>query len=324
MRIPRFTGVSAAASAVVITLAACGGDGSDAQPTDTPTSSPDYRTVPSVAGPGLFELLDLDQGRASIVSAGTSDLALGPSATVDFFDGGHRVRVDEHPDLLDELDEYRASLEGRNAGREVWAHAELPDADPTLHRATVVDLITALYLPTLSLWDDDGCDDALATAREDFVTASSPQPSWEAGGDGTEIWDYPTERLPHMPACVAEIYDGDFDPSSTRLRFRRSLDRLTLEVLHDSGHYQDDRFERLLSVASTGDEPSGPRPEEPGTSIFDQASVFVLAVNHCGELPWAYSNFMAGNSYTSPDDPSYVEPGPFTSNYLCADEVPDR
>jgi hypothetical protein len=324
VRIPSATRRLIAAFVVAIVLAACGSDVPDSASGATPATNADQQLDRAAAGPGLFELLDLGEGRATIAPPGDNDLVLAPHAAVDFFDGGHRLRVDEHHDLRGELEQYRGSLESRNAGRETWARAHLPDTDPTLYRATIVDLVAALHLPAMPLWGSGDCPQELADARRRHAMESPPSPTWQSDGDGFEVWDYPADALPRLPGCVGEIYDDDLDPSATRLRFRRSLDHLTLDVLFDPGHYQDARFETLLTIVATSEDPAGEAPGEPASSIFDPASVFVLAVNRCGALPWAYSNFMAGDSYTAPIDPGYAEPGPFTTGYVCEDEVPER
>jgi hypothetical protein len=335
MRLVRWIAVAA-----VLGLTACG---SGTQPTtDEVSSGPstvtepsdpgrgettvDLPTAPTVAGPGLLDLLERTEGRLELHRQGGTP-SIEPSSSADFFAGGHRLRVDEHPDFRSTLADYQASLAERNEGVEPWAQVTLPGTDPLVHRAALVDLVAGIYLADSAMFGmaGDECTQALDEVRQQFVATEPPPPSWEPQADGTEHWDYPTHTIPHHPECVAEIFDADdLDPASTALRLRRHVGSGTLEVLFDPGHYTDATFEPILLVSVTGDAPRGDPPPEPLSTVFDQVSVFLLAINGCGELPWAYSNFMAGDSYTPPTARDYLEPGPFTGGYVCADQVPER
>jgi hypothetical protein len=298
---------------MVLLLAACGGE----------AASDDASLA---AGPGILDLLDRSEGRVELQPGG-GDTNLAPRGTADFFDGGHRLRFDEHPDLAGALDAYRSSLADRNRGVESWAQVTLPDADPLLHRATLVDLVAGIYLSEGALFavDDSTCRRALEEERERFVTREPPPPRWERQPDGTDHWDYPIESVPRFPPCISQVYgDDELDPGNTALRLRRDLASGSLEVLFDPGHYADPRFDPLLLLVVTSEAPDSERPPVPHSTIFEPTTVFLLAVNQCGELPWAYSNFMAGNSYTSPADSTYLEPGVFTTGYVCAGEVPEQ
>jgi hypothetical protein len=288
----------------------------------TSTGTSTQRLFEPVAGPGLLDLIDRSEGRVTIGPQGSSHTALAPRGTADFHEGGLILHFDEHPDLDQIVADYRASLPNRNRGVEAWARIELPDADPTILRAALVDLVASIYLFDWAL-SEPACRAAVDEIRSEFRSTPPPEPRWEPQSDSIETWDYPVRTVPELPACVTDSFD-DANPDGTALRLERDRAAGTLEILLDPGHYTEARFDRLLLFVVTADAPSDVAPPAPTATIFDSASMFLLAANDCGALPWAYSNFMAANSYTGPDDSSYLEPGPFTSGYACADEVPDR
>ena len=70
----------------------------------------------------------------------------------------------------------------------------------------------------------------------------------------------------------------------------------------------------------------GRPPKQPGkvevADGFEPVSRFLLKVSDCGGLPWEYSNFAAGNTFTPPTDEDYRGPTFFVTSYWCEDEVP--
>lgn len=326
--------VSTAIAAIVL-LSACGDDEGSADAEvdpsaveeNTDTSAADTSvSEATTAGPGLLTLLEVEQGRVEVTVNGWNEPGSLRLGSADFHQGGQVLRFDSHDDLDQVINEYRPVLEDRSRGMEAWAIPALPDSDPTVHRAAVADLVAALYLSnSLLLAASEDCAAELASTRDEFLSEPSPSPEWQPnpdGPEGSEIWDYPVESVPLMPSCVRDLWEDEADPKSTVLQFERDLARGLLDVRYDPGYYTDGRTESLVLFALVDDEPDGDAPPAPPTTLFDPATRFLLATNHCGALPSAYSNFMAGNSYTAPSDPNYVEPGVFTSGYVCEADVP--
>jgi hypothetical protein len=64
----------------------------------------------------------------------------------------------------------------------------------------------------------------------------------------------------------------------------------------------------------------GPPPSEPAPAPFlTMINTFTVATSNCGGLPWAYSTLAGGNSFTSPDDPTYGGPVLYQSSWPCSD-----
>ena len=93
--------------------------------------------------------------------------------------------------------------------------------------------------------------------------------------------------------------------------------------------------ERTLRVEADGEafltvevQPGAGEPlavqEATPAPLLDGMGAFFVAIDRCGELPWMYSNFAAANSYTSPDEPTYIGPGPFGDAPVCEADVPEQ
>jgi hypothetical protein len=325
--------------AVALVLVGCADDDSSTGPVGVETGSdeqsdegePRDPEPGTLGGEGLIGLLGHGSGRVTLRPGAPDDLVLLPVGTATFHRGGLLMVFDEHPAAGRTIEDYRTSYPRRVADMDVVV-PPLPDGDPLTQRASLGDLIAAATIPSdtfLGLWGPD-CIEESQRARERLRASPAPVQQWlpDVGG---EIWDYPASAFPEVPACVDELFsdfgeEGDASPEQ-RLRFHRSADGRRLTVMFDSGLYADGRFEPLLVLVidESGDDEI---PADPGSSpaidVFNPWAAFVLAVNDCGGLPWAYSNFMAGDSYTGPDEPGYAEPGPFTSAYACEDAVPER
>lgn len=177
---------------------------------------------------------------------------------------------------------------------------------------------------------DERCRAALG-ALEAAVTeeAATLEPRFQPRGD-TEVGEFPldtlerrttTQRARMTDACPSETGD-DFVPRPA-LRFERTDDGL--DVIVDPGIYTS-RVEVVavrLEVSRGGAVPDPPVTPDPADG-FDAVNVFIMKIGECGELPWEYSNFAAGNTYSPPDADDYLGPTAFVTDYLCESELPDR
>lgn len=159
--------------------------------------------------------------------------------------------------------------------------------------------------------------------------AAAFEPTFEPAGDG-EVWEFPldelsrrtmTERARVNDVCAAVSSDDEY-LLARRLRFERS--GASLDVIIDPGIYIEpvDVVALTLQVEPAVETPDPPAEPDPADG-FDPVSVFLMKISECGALPWEYSNFAAGNTYSPPEANDYLGPNFFVSDYLCESELPD-
>jgi len=79
----------------------------------------------------------------------------------------------------------------------------------------------------------------------------------------------------------------------------------------------------VLSIRVHPGDGAAPDPEHLSTtSVLDRFSLFFLATDRCGGLPWLYSDFGGTITFTPPTAYNYVGPTPFGEVPVCAAEVP--
>jgi len=91
----------------------------------------------------------------------------------------------------------------------------------------------------------------------------------------------------------------------------------------DTGLQVDSGGNEVLSIRVHPGDGAAPDPGHLSTtSVLDRFSLFLLAIDRCGGLPWLYSDFGGTITYTPPTDYNYVGPTPFGEVPVCAAEVP--
>jgi hypothetical protein len=335
---------------VVLTIATAtfGCSGSKATPTSDDRTATSGTNVPS-DGSALDRAIDdrsllsflpaaLDHtgGRFEVTSFEVEDQHLTAHARGDFWKtSGANIytAVDLRRTVVDrEL----ASLLARPSRRDIQPGSEgLLSFDASYYRGdefqygfgTLVEALGIGAVTTdVGLSPPAACRDALTNTGPSIgEVANRLTPHFVADGDG-ETWRVPIGKLLASTASARNNViracgtTNDYVPKWT-LRIHRRTD--SLRVYFDPGTSTEPREQEVLQVAVSdlGRPPSAPVHPKPA-SAFAPANVFILKVAECGTLPWEYSNFAAGDSYTSPSDSEYVGPSAFSTDFLCAPEVP--
>jgi hypothetical protein len=170
------------------------------------------------------------------------------------------------------------------------------------------------------------CREALERSDRGIRKAANRlTPRFVADGDG-ETWRVPVgDLLASNESARNQVIRAcgttDDYVSKWTLRMHRRAD--TLRVFFDPGNSTEPTEQEVLqfTVSDFDHQPSRPAHPEPAIP-FTTPNLFILKVSECGTLPWEFSNFMAGNRYTPPNDPEYVGPSVFSTDFLCAPEVP--
>lgn len=98
-----------------------------------------------------------------------------------------------------------------------------------------------------------------------------------------------------------------------------------IEVLVDDKTYTDREPELMFAIVMWPDESVGPPPrDQDPASLLTLRGSYLTAIGVCGELPWIYSNFAAGDTYYEPGNSGYLGPVLFASGWYCQDEVPEE
>jgi hypothetical protein len=167
--------------------------------------------------------------------------------------------------------------------------------------------------PTLSFaavrdGDPRRCEAALSSFR-DGVRQRLLETSNLLGSD----WQPDREQLGGDE--LTQVYETCDALDDTGGSFDISVSDTVLRV--DSGGSE------VLSVRVHPGDGTAPEPVHLSTtSVLDRFSLFFLAIDRCGELPWLYSDLAATITYTPPTDYNYVGPTPFGEVPVCSDEVP--
>lgn len=167
--------------------------------------------------------------------------------------------------------------------------------------------------PTLSFaavgdGDPKRCEAALSSFR-DAVRQRLLENSNLLGPD----WQPDREQLGGDE--LTHVYETCSRLDDTAESFDISISDTALQV--DSGSNE------VLSIRVHPGDGAAPDPEHLSTtSVLDRFSLFFLAIDRCGGLPWLYSDFAATITYTPPTDYNYVGPTPFGEVPVCAAEVP--
>ncbi|MGQ0434140.1 MAG: hypothetical protein ACT452_17265 [Microthrixaceae bacterium] len=324
--------------ALVVSTAACSEGTTKAPSAGVPTSSEPATasTAPSVimdseVGPSVLDLLE---GRGQY---GTFSIALSNHR----HDGGHDTYTGRYVRTASgttytvadmDLPLVREEVERLLAMHERFDALEPLFADAFLSRDTVVtnqlQLGLADVLMRVGVFGEAGAfammpwfavtvveDNPLGPCQEALAAMRSAVED-RVAGDAARLgrgWTPDADRLGATERKVAEqACDGLSGPDAPGIDLE--VDDVTFSVTVDG--------EQILTLAVQ------PADGEPLTvsalspaPMLDGFGLFFLAVDRCGELPWAYSNFAAANSYTSPDEHSYIGPGPY-SEMVCAAEVP--
>lgn len=147
--------------------------------------------------------------------------------------------------------------------------------------------------------------------------------------DGT--WAFPlrafeADLAPEIEtASVCELFvDASGSSPEIVLRLTIESDLRRLEVLVDDKRYTDKEPELMFAIAMRPDDSVGPPPDVPDpASLLTLRGSYLAAIGVCGELPWIYSNFAAGDNYYGPGSGGYEGPLVFASGWYCEDEVPE-
>jgi hypothetical protein len=235
------------------------------------------------------------------------------------------------------VDRELASLLARPGRRDLKPGAdELLSLDGTYYRgnefqygfgALVEELGIGAVTTDGALSPSAACRDALTSGPVMAEAANRLTPHFVTDGDG-ETWRVPigdllastkSARDKVIRAC-GTTDDGGFVPKWT-LRLHRRADQL--RVLFDPGNSTEPTEQEVLriTVSDLGHPPSPPANPKPANA-FTPANGFILKVAECGTLPWEFSDFAAGNTYTPPNDPEYIGPSVFSTDFLCAPQVP--
>ncbi len=237
-----------------------------------------------------------------------------------------------------EVDRELASLLARPGRRDIKPGSDaLLSLDGTYYRgnefqygfgALVEDLGIGAVTTDVGLSPPAACHDALTGSGPGMAEAAIRlTPHFVGDGDG-ETWRVPigdllasteSARNKVIRACGTTDNEG-FVPKWT-LRLHRRADQL--RVLFDPGNSTEPTEQEVLriTVSDFGHQPSPPVHPKPANA-FTPSNGFILKVVECGTLPWEFSDFMAGNTYTPPNDPEYIGPSLFSTDFLCAPEVP--
>ena len=130
-----------------------------------------------------------------------------------------------------------------------------------------------------------------------------------------------TEQARINDVCAA-VPSDDEHVLAPRLRFERSGDRLDV-IIEGIDTEPVDVVALTVLVEAAVEIPDLPAEPHPASG-FDPVNLFIMKISECGALPWQYSNFAAGNTYSPPDDTLYLGPTSLGFDYLCEWELPDH
>lgn len=185
-----------------------------------------------------------------------------------------------------------------------------------------------------SVMADDPCPDAIDRHYEAVRDAVARlEPAFEPGQDGRDTWrldlaalHLATDATRDEAAEACNANGESMGPSRRRAGSAVLITRwargVQLVIDNKGEPAFRDRTPTIIDVlpGDAGPPPSAPRPATGPPMLHD----FLRAVAACRALPWEYSNFAAGDSYTSPEDvDDYLGPNVFTHEWVCERDVPD-
>jgi hypothetical protein len=324
-------------------LAAACGDGAptideaaDDATEDTTDDATDDAAGPQLSQPSLLDAIaDLGSHGTFVVEGLAPDQGEGIDGVT-----GRYLTVEGSPTLtvvdldLDlvrtEIDELLARLGGEAGVDPLFADAVLSE------RTTVTDRLQLGLSDVLLLTG--------AVGDLGFL-ALEPSLAFTVAGD-----DLTDDDLPRCTAAFAALrdavegrvldaldeLDGDWQPDADELagdevaEVERACDP---NESFPATSVALERDERSVSISVDGhsfltvrvDPGAGEAPDADGpvAPLLDKFGAYFVAIDRCGGLPHLYSNFAAANSYTAPDEPSYLGPTPFGEQPVCAEDVPD-
>lgn len=150
---------------------------------------------------------------------------------------------------------------------------------------------------------------------------------------GADEWVFPVRALEVAladqlsAAAVCEEFFGDSTGQQPELMVTVTPEQsgTRIDVFADPQVYIDRGPELLITIRMWPDETVGDAPDTPSPmSLLTVRGTYLTSVGVCGELPWIYSNFAAGDNYYEPGSSGYTGPTIFASDWLCPDDVPDE
>jgi hypothetical protein len=177
------------------------------------------------------------------------------------------------------------------------------------------------------------CRDAVVAfdaATRDWV--GDLEIEFATGDDGAVTWIFPVQDLDEAladqiaaGAVCDQMIDGEENESELRIDLTAESDMRRIEVFIDPKIYPDREPKLMLTILMWPDTPVEDPPESPSPApLLTLRGTYLVAIGVCKELPWIYSNFMAGDNYYNPSSGGYAGPIFLSSDWLCEDEVPEE